>query len=141
MSVWFQAILALCALAITVALVPLLIRARRTVERAEAVLALVERELVPLTTELHGLADASRDTIREVQQELKRVGAIAGHVDEVAGAVARVVGALSGFAKAGQAIALATAVRKGVDMFVERYRAGRSHRTVDRGRSRLGSTS
>ena len=125
MSVWFQAILALCAIAITAAAVPLLVRLKRTAERTETLLAGVERELPPLIVELHELADALRDTIREVQQELKRAGAIADHVDEVAGGVARVVHALSGFSKAGQALALAAAVRKGVEIFVARFRDGR----------------
>jgi ABC-type transporter Mla subunit MlaD len=128
MSDWFQAILALCAIAVTATVVPLLVRLKRTAERAEALLAAVERELPPLMAELHGLADALRDTIREVQQELKRAGAIADHVDEVAGGVARVVHALSGFSKAGQALALAAAVRKGVEIFVARLRGGQSAR-------------
>ena len=140
MSDWFQAILALCAIAITATVVPLLVRLRRTAERTEALLGVVEREIAPLAVELHGLADALRDTIREVQQELKRVGAIADHVDEVAGGAARVVHALSGFTKAGQALALAAAMRKGVEIFVERFRDGPSARTSPPGRSVRSTT-
>jgi len=122
MSDWFQAILALCAVAITAAVVPLLLRLRRTAERAETLLGVAERELSPLATELHGVADALRDTIREVQQELKRVGAIADHIEDVAGGIARTVSALSALTRAGQVVALAAAFRKGVDVFVERFR-------------------
>jgi hypothetical protein len=140
MSDWFQAILALCAIAITATVVPLLVRLRRTAERTEALLGVVEREIAPLAVELHGLADALRDTIREVQQELKRLGAIADRVDEVAGGAARVVHALSGFTKAGQALALAAAMRKGVEIFVERFRDGPSVRTSPPGRSVRSTT-
>lgn len=124
MSDWFQAILALCAVAITVAVVPLLVRLRRTAERAEALLGVVERELTPLMAELHGLADALRDTSREVQQELKRVGAIADHIEDVAGGIAWTVNALSAVTKVGQVVALVAGLRKGVDVFVQRFRSG-----------------
>lgn len=127
MSDWFQAILALCAVAITVVVVPLLVRLRRTAERAEALLGVVERELSPLMAELHGLADALRDTIRDVQQELKRVGAIADHVENVASGIARTVNALAALTKAGQVVALVAGLRKGVDVFVQRFRSGEVH--------------
>jgi hypothetical protein len=124
MSDWFQVILALCAAAITAVLVPLLIRLRRTVDRAENLLAVAERELSPLVAELHGLADALRDTIREAQQDLKRVGAIADHVENVAVGVARVVTALSGLTRVGQLIGLAVGLRKGAKVFAQRFRRG-----------------
>jgi hypothetical protein len=133
MSGWFQAILAVCAVAITAAVVPLLLRLARAAERAERLLALAERELSPLAAELHTLADALRDTIREVQAELKRVGAIADHLDQVVAGVARVVTALSGLTRAGQLIGLALSVRKGVDAFVERFRGGHAGE-LERGR-------
>jgi ABC-type transporter Mla subunit MlaD len=122
MSDWFQAILALCAVAITAAVVPLLVRLRRTAQRAETLLGVAERELSPLVAELHGLADALRDTVRELQQELKRVGAIADHVADVAGGIARIVNALSALTKAGEVVALVAGLRKGVDVFVQRFR-------------------
>ena len=124
MSDWFQVILALCAAAITAAVVPLLLRLRRTVARAENVLAVAERELSPLVADLHGLADALRDTIREAQQDLKRVGAIADHVGDVAIGVARVVNALSGLTRVGQLIGLAAGLRKGAEVFVQCFHRG-----------------
>jgi ABC-type transporter Mla subunit MlaD len=122
MSDWFQAILALCAVAITAAVVALLVRLRRTAERAETLLGVAERELSPLVAELHGLADALRDTVREVQQELKRVGAIVDHIADVAGGIARIVNALSALTKAGEVVALVAGLRKGVDVFVQHFR-------------------
>ena len=119
---WFTAILALCAVALTAAAVPLLVALLRTVRRAEAVLGIVERELSPLVAELHGLTDALRDVVRETEQELKRVGVIVDRLDDVAAGVARVVTALAGLTRAGQLFSLAAAIRKGVDVFVERLR-------------------
>jgi uncharacterized protein YoxC len=126
---WFTAILALCAVALTAAAVPLLVALLRTVRRAEAVLGIVERELSPLVAELHGLTDALRDVVRETEQELKRVGVIVARLDDVAAGVARVVTALAGLTRAGQFFSLAAAIRKGVDVFVERLRnrEGESH--------------
>ena len=126
---WFTAILALCAVALTAAAVPLLVALLRTVRRAEAVLGIVERELSPLVAELHGLTDALRDVVRETEQELKRVGVIVDRLDDVAAGVARVVTALAGLTRAGQLFSLAAAIRKGVDVFVERLRnrEGESH--------------
>lgn len=119
---WFHLVLALCAVALTAAAVPLLVALLRTARRAEAVLAIVERELTPLVAELHGLTDALRDVVRETQQELKRVGVITDRIDDVLGGVTRLMTALGGFTRAGQFLGLAGAVRKGVDVFVQRYR-------------------
>ena len=123
MPLWFQVILALCVVAVTAALVPLLLALLRAARRAEGVLGIVEREVAPLVAEIHGLTDALRDVVRETQQELKRVGALADRIDDVAGGVARVVNAVAGLTRAGQLIGLAAAVRKGVDVFVQRFRS------------------
>ena len=123
MPLWFQVILALCVVAVTAALVPLLLALLRAARRAEGVLGIVERELAPLVAEIHGLTDALRDVVRETQQELKRVGALADRIDDVAGGVARVVNAVAGLTRAGQLIGLAAAVRKGFDVFVQRFRS------------------
>jgi hypothetical protein len=122
MPVWFQVVLALCIVAVTAALVPLLMALMRAARRMEGVLGVVERELPPLVAELNGLVDTLRDTIRELQQELKRVGALADRIDDVAGGVARVVNALVGFTRAGQFLGLAAGFTKGVQVFVHRFR-------------------
>jgi hypothetical protein len=124
MSVWFQLILVACVVAVTAAAVPLLLALLRAVQRAENVLGIVERELSPLVAELHGLSDALRDVVQETRLELKRVGAIADRIDEVVGGVACAVRALAGLTRAGQLVGLAAAVRKGVDVFVQRFRSG-----------------
>src|SRR5919109_1297081 len=51
---WFAAILAVCAVALTAAAVPLLVALSRSVRRAESVLGIVERGLSPLVGEFHG---------------------------------------------------------------------------------------
>jgi uncharacterized protein YoxC len=124
MPVWFAVVLALCVVAVTAALVPLLMALQRAVRRAEGVLGVVERELAPLVAELHGLTHALRDTIQELQQELKRVGALTDRIDEVAGGVTRVVNALVGLTRAGQFIGVAAGIRKGMEVFLHRVRKG-----------------
>jgi hypothetical protein len=131
MPFWFALVLALCAVAVTAALVPLLLGLLRAVRRAESVLGVVEHQLPPLMTELHALGDALHDTIRDLQQELKRVGALTDRVEDAAAGVARVVNALSGLTRAGQLIGLAVGLKKGLEVFVQRFRGqeGGSHGT------------
>jgi hypothetical protein len=123
MSVWFQLILAACAVAVTAAAVPLLRALLRAVRRADNVLGVVERELSPLVADLHGLTEALRDVAQETRLELKRVGAITDRIDEVVSGVARTLNALAGLTRAGQLVGLAAAARKGVNVFVQRLRS------------------
>jgi len=122
MPLWFPVILAVCAVVLTGAAVPLLVALTRSVRRLDGVLVIVERELTPLVAELHGVADALRDLVRETQQELKRLGAIEDRIDDVLRGLNGMVTGLAGLTRAGQLVGFATAIRKGVDVFVQRYR-------------------
>ncbi len=122
MPVWLALVLAGCAVVISLAIVLVLLSARRALERTGAILAIVERELGPLTTEARGLTSDARALTQETTRELRRAGDVIERVHEAAGGVGRVVTALAGLTRAGQAVGLAAALRRGVDVFVQRMR-------------------
>ena len=126
MPVWFYAVLAVCALALTVALVAAIVAAARALRRAERLMAVLEREVdhevPPLLASLRELIEELRRLGREATSELDRIGEITGRVQEVTGAAARLLTALSGLTRTGQLVGIAAGVKTGVDVFLHRLR-------------------
>ena len=120
MHSWTQLVLLACAGVLTAAAVALLLAVRRTAQRTEAVLRIVEEELRPLIGQAHALTDEVRTLTRESSLEVKRVGEVTERVNNVAEGVERMVSALAGLTRAGQVIGMAAALKKGVDVFVHR---------------------
>ncbi len=120
MHSWTQPVLLACAVVLTAAVVALLLAVKRTAQRADAVLRIVEEELRPLIGQAHALTDEVRTLTREASLEVKRVGEVTEHVNNVAEGVERMVSALAGLTRAGQVIGMAVALKKGVDVFVQR---------------------
>ena len=124
MQSWAQLVLILCAVAVTAALVPAILAARRAVRRADAVLEIVEQELRPLIGQAHGLTEDIRELTRETRREVARVGEVTESVQVAADGLGRVAAALAGLTRAGQLVGLAAGLRRGVDIFVQRLRRG-----------------
>ena len=122
MQPWVQIVLVGCAVVLTVALVAAILAARATLRHAASVLEIVEQELRPLVGQVHGLTDDLRDLTRESRREVERIGEVTEHVETAAEGVSRVVVALAGFTRAGQAVGLVAGLRRGVDVFVDRLR-------------------
>ena len=122
MSGWFWVVLSLCLIAISAALVLAILSARRALERVTRLVEAAEREVNPLATEARGLTTDARALTQETTRELKRTGDVIDQVHDTAAGVARVVGALANLTRAGQLVGLASAVRRGVDVFVDRLR-------------------
>ena len=126
MPVWFYAVLACCALALTVALVAAVAAAVGAVRRAERVLAALQREIdhdvPPLLGGLRELVEDLRRLSRGATSELDRIAEITGRVHDVIDSGSRVLGALSGFTRAGQLVGIATGLKTGVDVFLHRLR-------------------
>jgi hypothetical protein len=123
MSAWMQVVLTLCAVATTVALVSLLLAARRSVLRAALLLATVEREINPTVARLQTLTDELGGLIRQAHLELGRVGTLTERAIEVSEGIGRVLQAVGGFARAGQIVGVATAVKRGIEVFLKRMRS------------------
>lgn len=126
MPVWFYAVLACCALALTVALVAAVAATVGAVRRAERVLAALEREIdhdvPPLLGGLRELVEDLRRLSRGATTELDRIAEITGRVHDVIDSGSRVLSALSGFTRAGQLVGIATGLKTGVDVFLHRLR-------------------
>ena len=122
MAVWLAVLLAGCAVGISVAIILTLLSARRALDRSGALLAIVERELGPLATEARGLTSDARVLTQQGTREITRVGRVVERVHEAAEGVGRVVSALGGFTRVGQAVGAAAALRRGVEVFVQRMR-------------------
>ena len=127
MQPWAQAVLIACAVVLTAALAAAILMLRRTLRRADAVLAILEQELRPLIGQAHGLTDEVRDLTRETRREVARIGDVTEHVASAAAGLSRLVVALGGLARAGQIVGLAAGLRRGVDVFVSRLRREGDH--------------
>ena len=127
MPYWVQLLLSLAAFALLLALVAAVWALRRTAQRAEAVLTILEQELRPLTGQAHALTEDLRMLTREAGRELERVGAVADRVENIATGLSRFVATLTGLTRAGQIVGVAAGLKKGLDVFVHRYRHQGDH--------------
>jgi len=126
-TTWFSLVIALCAVVLTVVLVPTLLALKRVALRGETVLMLLEREIRPLASQIEGLAQELSALSRHAGENIERMGKVIGRVDEVATRVAQVVGFVGGvtgfvggFTRVGQLVGTATGVRRGLDVFIKR---------------------
>ena len=127
MPLWVQLLLSLAAFALLLALVAAVWALRRMAQRAEAVLTIVEQELRPLIGQALALTEDVRTLTREASRELERVGAVTDRVDDIATGLSRVVGTLSSLTRAGQLVGVAAGLKKGLDVFVHRFRHQGDH--------------
>ena len=139
MPFWAEVMLVLSAIAVAAAIVWVLLAVRRAVERAERVLGILEEELRPLVGQVHAVAEDVRGVLQETTRELERVEMITDQVHTIADRVGGILGALSGFARAGQLVSVAVGVKKGLDVFVHRMRRGRASRSASDARGEPAS--
>jgi uncharacterized protein YoxC len=121
-AAWAQILLVACAVALTVALVTVLLALRRATLRAEGLLGLVEREVRPLTSELTALLVEARGVSQRANKEMERVGAVVDRVEGISIQASRLAQAVSGLTRVGQAVALLVGLRRGAGVFVKRLR-------------------
>ena len=118
-------VLVLCARAITVALVVVLISFKRLVERGEAVLALVEREIRPTASQLGALSEELRGVSHQVTLELERIGQVTRRIEDIAGTVAKVVGLVGGITQVARVSGVAMGLQRGLGVFISRLKSSR----------------
>ncbi|MBI2555009.1 MAG: DUF948 domain-containing protein [Candidatus Rokubacteria bacterium] len=114
----FLLVIAICAVILTVVLVPTLLALKRAALRAETVLMLLEREIRPTASQLQTLTEELRGLSRHAGENMERMGVVIGRVDQVTTRIARVVGFVGGFTRVGQLVGTATGVKKGLDVFI-----------------------
>jgi len=120
MPPWIQVVLVLCAVALTAAVVALLLALRRAVLRTERVVGIVEDELRPLVAQTHALLDEVRGLTREASLEDKRIGEVTERLNTAAETIGRLAGAAAALTRVGQVVSLAAGVRRGAGVLLDR---------------------
>ena len=115
-------IIVACVVALTVVLISMLLAFRKTALRAEGVLAILEREIRPMATEIENLTAELQKLSRKANDNLERIGAVVERVEDISMTAARVVGAVGGLTRIGQYAGLAAGVKRGVEVFLTRIR-------------------
>ena len=117
-----QAVLAICAVVLTVALVVTLATFRRATARAEIVLQLVEREIRPLASQVEALAADVRALSQTANRELERVSGVVRRVEDISLKIARVVGVANSLASFRGITGVSSGLRTALSVFVSRLR-------------------
>ena len=117
-----QAVLVICAVVLTVALVVTLATFRRATARAEIVLQLVEREIRPLASQVEALAADVRALSQTANRELERVGSVVRRVEDISLKISRVVGVANNLASVRGITGVSSGLRTALSAFVSRLR-------------------
>ena len=117
-----QAVLVICAVVVTVALVVTLASFRRASSRAEIVLQLVEREIRPLASQVEALAADVRTLSQTANRELERVSGVVRRVEDISFKIARVVGVANSLASFRGITGVGSGLRTALSVFVSRLR-------------------
>ena len=117
-----QAVLVICAVVLTVALVATLSSLRRASSRAEIVLQLVEREIRPLASQVEALAADVRTLSQTANRELERVSGVVRRVEDISLKIARVVGVANSLASFRGITGVGSGLRTALSVFVSRLR-------------------
>jgi uncharacterized protein YoxC len=117
-----QAVLVICAVVLTVALVVTLATFRRAASRAEIVLQLVEREIRPLASQVEALAADVRALSQTANRELERVSGVVRRVENISLKIARVVGVANSLTSVRGITGVTSGLRTALSVFVSRLR-------------------
>jgi len=117
-----QAVLVICAVVLTVALVVTLASLRRATARAEIVLQLVEREIRPLASQVEALAADVRTLSQSANRELNRISGVVRRVEDISFKIARVVGVANSLASFRGISGVGSGLRTALSVFVSRLR-------------------
>lgn len=117
-----QAVLVICAVVVTVALVVTLASFRRAASRAEIVLQLVEREIRPLASQVEALAADVRALSQTANRELERVSGVVRRLENISLKIARVVGVANSLTSVRGITGVTSGLRTALSVFVSRLR-------------------
>src|SRR5262245_18824278 len=117
------AVLVLCAVVVSAALVATLLALRKTARGAERVLDLVEREVRPALDQIPPLIAELREVSKGASEELAKMRTVVARAEDMSVKISKVVSALGTFTQVGQYASLAAGVKKGLDVFVRKLKA------------------
>jgi uncharacterized protein YoxC len=118
-----QTIIVVCVVILTAVLVATLVSVRRTIQRTDTVLELVEREIRPMASQLQALAEDLRGLTRQVTQEVERVSVVVRRVEDLSLRAAKLAGVVASFGKVGQFATMAVGVKRALDVFISRLKS------------------
>jgi uncharacterized protein YoxC len=122
MMPWAQAVIVLCIVALTGALISTLLALKKAALRAESLLLQVEREIRPMASQLESLSAELRTLSHHANEELERISVVVKTLEDTSLKVARLIGALGGLTRVGQMAGAAAGVKKGLDVFIRKLR-------------------
>jgi uncharacterized protein YoxC len=126
MPSWWLIPLIVCAVALTIALVAAVMALRRTLQRLEQVLAVLEAKLGPTLEDVRGLTQEAQAVTRDARNSVARLSTVIEHISQVTASVGAFMMGVRGITQVGQLVGMAVAVKRGVNVFVQRL--GRSRR-------------
>jgi len=118
-------IASLAFLGLVLAAIPSLLQLRRTAQAAEQTLATLEREVRPLTSQLHALLQDHRELAQRATRDLRELEGLVLMAQEVIGRLIKLTGILGGIGTVGRVYGLAQGLRKGLDVFIQRLGHGK----------------
>jgi hypothetical protein len=125
MTPLLQVVLALCVVAVSAVLVATLLAVRKLTLRADAVLAVVEREIRPMLGQMEALTAELRELTHGAGEDLKRIRVVVGRAEEVSIQASQVAVTLGSLTRYGQYASMALGLRRGISAFVRMLRAPR----------------
>ena len=111
-----------CIVALTAVLISTLLAFKKTAQRAESVIGLVEREIRPMASELESLTAELQKLSHKANDNLERIGQVVDRVEDISMTVARMAAAVGGLTRIGQYAGVAAGVKRGVEVFLSRLR-------------------
>ena len=111
-----------CMVALTAVLISTLLAVRKTAQRAESVLAIVEREIRPMAGELEQLTGELQKLSHKANDSLDRIGQVVDRVEDISLSAARVAAAIGGLTRVGQYAGIAVGLKRGVEVFLDRIK-------------------
>jgi len=111
-----------CTVALTAVLISTLLAFRRTAQRAESVLSLVEREIRPMASQLEQLTAELQKVSHKANDSLDRVGHVVDRIEDISMTVGRIAAAVAGLSRVGQYAGLAVGLKRGVEVFLDRIK-------------------
>jgi uncharacterized protein YoxC len=111
-----------CLVALTAVLISTLLAFRKTAQRAESVLAIVEREIRPMASELEHLTAELQKLSHKANDSLERIGHVVDRVEDISLTVARITATVGSLTRVGQYAGIAVGLKRGVEVFLDRIK-------------------
>jgi uncharacterized protein YoxC len=115
-------VILVCMVALTAVLISTLLAFRKTAQRAESVLAVVEREIRPMASELEHLTAELQKLSHKANDSLDRIGHVVDRVEDISLTVARITATVSGLTRVGQYAGIAGGLKRGLEVFLDRMK-------------------